>query len=89
MCGTVNNLAALPTEITRAGRFDAVFFVDLPDGEERRAILRVLCSKYGLSPQTAQNDLIIEASEGFSGAELEQAVVETLYECADRRHRFP
>jgi AAA+ superfamily predicted ATPase len=83
VCGTVNNLAALPTEITRAGRFDAVFFVDLPDGEERRAILRVLLTKYGLSAQAAQNDLIIEASEGFSGAELEQAVVETLYECAD------
>jgi hypothetical protein len=88
VCGTVNNLAALPTEITRAGRFDAVFFVDLPDGEERRAILSVLLTKYGLSPQAAQNDLIAEASEGFSGAELEQAVIETLYECADRGTGF-
>jgi SpoVK/Ycf46/Vps4 family AAA+-type ATPase len=88
-CGTVNNLAALPTEITRAGRFDAVFFVDLPDGEERRAILRILCSKYGLSAQAVLNDLIIEASEGFSGAELDQAMVETLYECADRWSDFP
>jgi AAA+ superfamily predicted ATPase len=88
VCGTVNNLAVLPTEITRAGRFDAVFFVDLPDGKERRAILEVLCANYGLSPQAAQNDLIIEASEGFSGAELEQAVVETLYECADRGTDF-
>jgi hypothetical protein len=88
VCGTVNSLAALPAEITRAGRFDAVFFVDLPDLEERRAILKVLCRKYGLSPQAAQNDLIAEASEGFSGAELEQAVVEALYECADRGADF-
>ncbi len=88
VCGTVNNLAALPTEITRAGRFDAVFFVDLPDGEERRAILRVLFNKYGLAPQATQNDLIIEATEGFSGAELEQALIETLYECADRETDF-
>jgi hypothetical protein len=48
VCGTTNEIMNLPREIMRAGRFDAVFFIDLPNAEERRSILRILLKRYGL-----------------------------------------
>ena len=80
VCATTNTLHALPQEIMRAGRFDAVFFVDLPNRGEREAILKVIFEKYGLEKNTAVDELLIDATENFSGAEIEQAVIEALYE---------
>lgn len=76
---TANNLSSLPPELLRKGRFDEIFFVDLPDEEERAAIWTI---HLGLRKQDpARFDLvkIVSASDGFSGSEIEQAVVAALY----------
>ncbi len=77
--GTANNLQALPPELLRKGRFDEVFFVDLPDTAEREIIVRIHLSLR--KQDTAQFDLpgLAAASDGFSGAEIEQVVVSGLY----------
>jgi hypothetical protein len=80
VCGTTNRLQELPEEIMRTGRFDALFFVDLPNREERGAILEVLFRKYGLQGKVAVTGTLLDATQGFSAAELEQAVLDTLYE---------
>jgi len=81
VCATTNAIRGLPGEIMRAGRFDAVFFIDLPDKEERKAILETLLKRYGLTEQIQVTHVVLEGTEGFSGAEMEQAVTEMLYEC--------
>ena len=76
---TANNLALLPPELLRKGRFDEIFFVDLPDDKERESIWNI---HLRLRKQDAkQFDLlkIVSASDGFSGSEIEQAVVAGLY----------
>jgi MoxR-like ATPase len=72
---TCNDLAALPPELARKGRFDEVFFVDLPSAAERRDILRIHLGLRRQDPSAFDLDALAEASDGFSGAELEQAVV--------------
>ena len=76
---TANNLTSLPPELLRKGRFDEIFFVDLPDEGERAAIWNI---HLGLRKQDSTKfDLpqIVTASHGFSGSEIEQAVVAALY----------
>ncbi len=80
VCATTNRIAGLPNEILRSGRFDAVFFIDLPNRLERGAILKSLFKKYGIASESIVNDMILDATEGFSGAEMEQTVIEALYE---------
>lgn len=72
---TANNIHALPPELMRKGRLDELFFVDLPDAEVREAILTLHMEKRGLQPQRFDMPLLAQLSAGFSGAELEQAVV--------------
>jgi SpoVK/Ycf46/Vps4 family AAA+-type ATPase len=76
---TANDITALPPELVRKGRFDEIFFVDLPNRAARTDILTIHARKrnVALSPQEAQ--ALADRSEGFSGAELEQAVVAALY----------
>jgi SpoVK/Ycf46/Vps4 family AAA+-type ATPase len=76
---TANDVTSLPPELLRKGRFDELFFVDLPDDPTRRDIFCIQLSKRKLEP--AQFDLpeLSEAADGFSGAEIEQAVVSSLY----------
>lgn len=76
---TSNNIAKLPPELVRKGRLDEIFFVDLPDAEVRTEILRVHLSRRGLDPEQFDLDGLSAASEGFSGAEIEQAVVSAFY----------
>jgi hypothetical protein len=76
---TANDLSSLPPELLRKGRFDEIFFVDLPDDSEREAIWNI---HLGLRKQDgARFDLgkVVSASDGFSGSEIEQAVVAALY----------
>jgi SpoVK/Ycf46/Vps4 family AAA+-type ATPase len=76
---TANHLTSLPPELLRKGRFDEIFFVDLPDEGERAAIWNI---HLGLRKQDSTKfDLskIVNASQGFSGSEIEQAVVAALY----------
>lgn len=79
LVATANDIQYLPPEILRKGRFDEIFFVDLPRREVRREIWRIHLSKRGLKPERFDLDRLSQASEGFSGAEIEQSVVSALY----------
>lgn len=77
---TANDVSMLPSELLRRGRFDELFFVDLPTENERRDILKMVMRKYlkvDFSGPFA--DKIIEITEGFTGADLESAVREIAY----------
>jgi hypothetical protein len=76
---TANDIAALPPELVRKGRFDEIFFVDLPSPAARIEILGIHCKKRGIKLPEGDLRALAARSEGFSGAELEQAVVSALY----------
>ncbi len=76
---TCNQIDQLPPELTRKGRFDELFFLDLPTGEERRDIFAIHLRKRKRDPAGFDLDALADASEGFSGAEIEAAVVSALY----------
>ena len=79
LVATANDVSRLPPELLRKGRFDEIFFVDLPGAEERREILRLHLRRRKQDPAAFDLDALAAAAEGFSGAELEQAVVSALY----------
>ncbi len=81
---TCNQVRALPPELMRKGRFDEIFFIDLPNLEERKRIFAVHVSKRKRNPATFDLDALAQSSEGFSGAEIEQAVVSGLYTAFSR-----
>jgi ATP-dependent 26S proteasome regulatory subunit len=76
---TSNDVSALPPELMRKGRFDEIFFVDLPSAEERREIFAIHLKKRGRKPADFDLDVLARRSIGFSGAEIEQAVVSALF----------
>ncbi len=76
---TANDVDRLPPELLRKGRFDEVFFVDLPGPAARRDILALHLARRGRDPRRFDLDQLAGAAEGFSGSELEQAVVAGLY----------
>ena len=76
---TANDVDRLPPELLRKGRFDEIFFVDLPEAAERRDILALHLARRGRDPEQFDLDMLATAAEGFSGSELEQAVVAGLY----------
>jgi hypothetical protein len=71
---TANDLSALPPELLRKGRFDEIFFVDLPDAPERATILRIHLTLRKQDPTRFDIERIAGEAEGFSGAEIEQVV---------------
>ena len=76
---TANDVSALPPEMLRKGRFDELFFVDLPTKEEREEILKIHINKYKRDPKDFDLDALVSVTDGFSGAEIEQVVVESLF----------
>ena len=84
---TANSVAELPPEMMRKGRVDEVFFVDLPEPPARREIFRLHLLRRGEDPARFDLDALASGSAGFSGAEIEQAIVSALYEA--RSGRFP
>jgi len=84
---TANSVAELPPEMMRKGRVDEVFFVDLPAAPARREIFRLHLAKRGEDPARFDLESLGRESDGFSGAEIEQAIVSALYEA--RSGRFP
>jgi SpoVK/Ycf46/Vps4 family AAA+-type ATPase len=80
---TANNVTLLPPELMRKGRFDDIFFVDLPSREERIDIFRIHLQKRGRNPDLFDLDLLALSSEGFSGSEIEQAIISALYDAFD------
>ncbi|MDD1680284.1 MAG: AAA family ATPase, partial [Methanoregula sp.] len=76
---TANNIAALPPELLRKGRFDEIFFLDLPSTPERREIFSVHLRKRRCVPADYDLDLLARESEGYVGAEIEQTVIDAMY----------
>jgi hypothetical protein len=76
---TANDITALPPELVRKGRFDEIFFVDLPAPLARLEILGIHCRKRAVTISDPDMKALAARSEGFSGAEIEQAVVSALY----------
>jgi SpoVK/Ycf46/Vps4 family AAA+-type ATPase len=76
---TANDITRLPPEMVRKGRFDEIFFVDLPSASNRRDILAIHLRKRCLEPARFDLDALTTATEGFSGAEIEQAIVSSMY----------
>ncbi len=76
---TANDIGALPPELIRTGRFDEIFFVDLPSPDIRETILTIHLENRGQSATNFDLGTIAAAMDGFSGAEIEQAVVSALY----------
>nr|ARO91200.1 conserved hypothetical plastid protein [Flintiella sanguinaria] len=77
---TANNIKFIPPELIRKGRFDEIFFVGLPNKQERREIFNVLLNK--IRPNTYKNynlSLLSEITDNFSGAEIEQAIIEGMH----------
>jgi len=79
MVATANEVQELPAELLRKGRFDEIFFVDLPDAATRAVVFRLHLDKRKVDRGGLSLDALAAASEGFSGAEIEQAIVSALY----------
>ncbi|RMG24145.1 MAG: AAA family ATPase [Armatimonadetes bacterium] len=80
---TANDVSKLPPELLRKGRFDEVFFIDLPDTEERREIFAIHLRKRKRDPGAFDLDALAALTAGFSGAEIEQTVVSALFAAFD------
>jgi SpoVK/Ycf46/Vps4 family AAA+-type ATPase len=80
---TANAVTSLPAELIRRGRWDEIFFLDLPGFDERVEIFRIHLGKCGRDPEVFDLGRLSEASPGFSGAEIEQAVAAGLYDAFD------
>jgi serine/threonine protein kinase/MoxR-like ATPase len=80
---TANDLSGIPPEFLRQGRFDEIFFAGLPNARQREAILRIHLGKRRRDAKKFEIDNLARLSEGFSGAEIEQAVVAGLFHAFD------
>jgi len=76
---TANDVSKLPPEFLRKGRFDEIFFVDLPDKEARKHIFEIHLKKRGRDTDLFDTSRLSSVSEGFTGSEIEQAVISALY----------
>jgi hypothetical protein len=79
LVATANEVNELPPELIRKGRFDEIFFVDLPPPASRTEILTIHLRKRGLSPERLNLAELVVLTDGFSGAEIEQGIVSSLY----------
>ena len=79
LAATSNNITVLPPEMLRKGRFDEIFFVDLPNAEVRASLFALHLKKRGRDAAGFDLGKLAAASEGFSGAEIEQVIVAGLY----------
>ena len=75
IAATANRISALPAEIIRKGRFDQVFFCDLPVDEERHDIFRIHLRRNGANPDDFDFKMLTVMTQGWNGAEIEQAVI--------------
>ncbi|HXV08184.1 MAG TPA: AAA family ATPase [Burkholderiales bacterium] len=80
LVATANDIARLPPELIRKGRFDEIFFVDLPDAATRKEIFAIHLRRRKALPESFDLDALARAADGFSGAEIEQVIVSGLYE---------
>lgn len=80
---TCNNVKELPPELLRKGRFDEIFFVDLPSKEERKDIFRIHLEKRHRDPNGFDLEKLAESTKEFAGSELEEIIVSALYDAFD------
>jgi SpoVK/Ycf46/Vps4 family AAA+-type ATPase len=85
---TANRVERLPGEFLRKGRFDEIFFVDLPTPEERKEIFRIHVSKRRRDLERFDLDQLVKVCDGFSGAEIEQALIAAMYEAFAQEREF-
>lgn len=85
---TANRVERLPGEFLRKGRFDEIFFVDLPTSEERQEIFNIHLTKRRTDISRFDVDQLAKVSNGFSGAEIEQALVAAMYEAFAQEREF-
>ena len=76
---TANDISSLPPELLRKGRFDEIFFLDLPTAAERQEIFSVHLRKRNRLPQDFDVAMLARQSEGYVGAEIEQAIIDGMY----------
>ena len=77
---TANDIEALPPELLRKGRFDEIFFVDLPDDDARQQIFSIHLRKRKRDPKRFDLPKLARTAEGFSGAEIEQAILSAMHD---------
>ena len=77
---TANDVSMLPPELLRKGRFDEIFFVDLPTSKERHDIFEIHLAKKKRDPANFDIPKLVAATQGFSGSEIEQGIVSALYD---------
>jgi SpoVK/Ycf46/Vps4 family AAA+-type ATPase len=80
LVATANDIERLPPELMRKGRFDEIFFVDLPDAATREAIFAIHLGRHRIPATAAERAALAAACEGFAGAEVEAAVLSARYE---------
>jgi SpoVK/Ycf46/Vps4 family AAA+-type ATPase len=85
---TANRVERLPGEFLRKGRFDEIFFVDLPTSEERQDIFQIHLSKRRSDIGRFDIEQLAKVSDGFSGAEIEQAIIAAMYEAFAQDREF-
>ncbi len=85
IAATANDIYRLPPEFLRKGRFDEIFFVDLPDVKARESLFIIHLRKRGLDPEKFDCKLLAEKAVDFSGAEIEQAIISALYRASNEK----
>ena len=85
---TANRVEKLPSEFLRKGRFDEIFFVDLPNEEERKEIFKIHLGKRRRDIERFDFDQLTKVCEGFSGAEIEQGLISAMYEAFAQGREF-
>jgi SpoVK/Ycf46/Vps4 family AAA+-type ATPase len=88
VAATCNNVNALPPELIRKGRFDELFFVDLPGQIERKQIFGIQLTRRKRNPEEFSLDHVAAAASGFSGAEIESVVQTALYSAYSRKQQL-
>jgi SpoVK/Ycf46/Vps4 family AAA+-type ATPase len=88
LAATSNNITALPPEMLRKGRFDEIFFVDLPNAAERTELFTLYLKRRQRDPAMFDVSALAEATAGFSGAEIEEAIHAGLYTAFDRKQQL-
>ncbi len=85
---TANRVERLPSEFLRKGRFDEIFFVDLPTQSEREAVFKIHIRKRKRDPERFDCEELAKVAEGFSGAEIEQALFAAMYDAFAQDREF-
>jgi SpoVK/Ycf46/Vps4 family AAA+-type ATPase len=88
LAATSNNITVLPPEMLRKGRFDEIFFVDLPTSPTRAALFTLHLKKRGRDAASFDVNQLASASDGFSGAEIEQVIVAGLYTAFSQKQQL-